>query len=56
LGQKRPVTAYRLIMRDSIEEKIEALKEKKRGLVRDLFDDDAFSATLTVEDFKDLFG
>ena len=36
LGQKRPVTIYRLIMQDSIEEKIIQLHEDKRDLASDL--------------------
>jgi superfamily II DNA or RNA helicase len=38
IGQTRPVTAYRLIARDTIEEKVRALQERKRALADALFE------------------
>ena len=32
IGQERPVTVYRLVARDTVEEKILLLQEKKRAL------------------------
>jgi SNF2 family DNA or RNA helicase len=32
IGQERPVTVYRLVARDTVEEKILVLQEKKRAL------------------------
>jgi len=37
IGQTRPVTAVRFIARDTIEEKIRLLQERKRALGKDLF-------------------
>ena len=37
IGQTRPVTAIRFIARDTIEEKIRLLQERKRALGKDLF-------------------
>ena len=36
IGQTRPVTVYRLVVKDSIEERIMQLHEEKRDLARDL--------------------
>jgi SNF2 family DNA or RNA helicase len=36
IGQKRPVTVYRLVVKDTIEEKIVALHQKKRDLADSL--------------------
>ena len=50
IGQLRPVTVYRLIVRDSIEEKILGLHRAKRDLASDLFEGGEISARLTDED------
>lgn len=44
IGQTKPVTAYRLVARDTVEEKVLALQEKKRALADALFE--GGSATL----------
>jgi hypothetical protein len=49
IGQTRPVTVYRLVVKDSIEEKILALHASKRALAADLLDG-AESAGLLGED------
>ncbi len=54
IGQQRPVTIYRLIVRDSIEEKILALHRAKRDLASDLLDGAELSARLTDDDLLDL--
>jgi SNF2 family DNA or RNA helicase len=38
IGQTRPVTAYRLVARDTVEEKVLALQERKRALADALFE------------------
>lgn len=43
LGQKKNVTVYRLIMKESVEEKVELLKKRKAQLFNHLFGDDYFS-------------
>lgn len=50
IGQKRPVTVYRLIIKDSIEEKIVALHERKRNLADSLLEGAGESTTLSTEE------
>jgi SNF2 family DNA or RNA helicase len=38
IGQTRPVTAYRLVARDTVEDKVLALQERKRALADALFE------------------
>ncbi len=38
IGQTRPVTAYRLVARDTVEEKVLALQDRKRALAEALFE------------------
>lgn len=63
LGQKNDVQVYRLLMKDSVEEKIELLKLKKKSYFDALFSDsESFekvmngSGQLSAEDFKFLLG
>jgi SNF2 family DNA or RNA helicase len=57
IGQEKKVFAYRMICRDSVEEKILQLQERKRSLAADLITDEAgFVKTLTREDVDYLFG
>ena len=66
LGQSKNVTVYRMIMKESVEEKVELLKKRKAQLFNHLFGDDYFSlesvdesapsekagaTTITKEDF-----
>lgn len=55
LGQERPVSAYKLVVLDSIEEKILQKQRSKRGLVKKVIscDDEALSK-LTWEEVLDL--
>lgn len=56
IGQTRKVTAYRLIVKDTVEEKILKLQEKKRALVNDLIAEEAsFFKSLSGADIVDLF-
>ena len=54
LGQTRPVTVYRLVMKHSIEEKILKMYRDKRELAIGLLDDSEKSASLTETDLLEL--
>jgi len=56
IGQTKKVTAFRMIVKDTIEEKILALQDKKRALVNDLITEEAsFFKSLSGDDIMDLF-
>jgi SNF2 family DNA or RNA helicase len=56
IGQVKKVFAYRMICKDTVEEKILQLQEKKRSLAADLVADEAgFVKKLTQEDVAYLF-
>jgi superfamily II DNA or RNA helicase len=56
IGQTRNVLVYRLVARDTIEEKVMALKARKARLFSGVIDDgDAFGSSLTAEDVRHLF-
>jgi superfamily II DNA or RNA helicase len=50
IGQDKPVTIYRLVALDTVEERILALQEQKRALVDTALGDAARAAALTRED------
>ena len=50
IGQERPVTVYRLVAENTIEEKILALHEKKRDLADSLLSGTNVSAKLSADD------
>ncbi|MEW5853859.1 MAG: DEAD/DEAH box helicase [Myxococcota bacterium] len=52
IGQRKTVTAFRLVTRDTVEERIMELQERKRALVRGVLEEEAFNRTLTREDFE----
>ncbi len=54
LGQKRPVTVYRLITEDTIEEKIIKLHEDKRDLADSLLEGTDASSKMSAADLLDL--
>jgi SNF2 family DNA or RNA helicase len=55
IGQTKNVMVYRLVARDTIEEKVMALKEAKAKLFDAVMDDDAaFSTALTADDIRGL--
>lgn len=55
IGQTKNVFVYRLITKNSVEEKIMKLKEKKRDLVDSVISvERAIGKTLTYEDIKDI--
>ncbi len=55
IGQKNTVNAYRLITKDSIEEKIRALQKSKGALAQDILGEENFVKSLTLDDFQYLF-
>ncbi len=56
IGQDKPVFIYKLIARDTVEEKILQLQEKKRALVENLIaSETSFFKSLSQEDVKVLF-
>ena len=57
IGQDKPVFIYKIIARETVEEKILQLQEKKRGLVEQLITtEEGFFKSLTREDVEILFG
>jgi superfamily II DNA or RNA helicase len=56
IGQTKNIFAYRMICKDTIEDKIMQLQEKKRALAKDLIaDDTSFVKALSKEDVEYLF-
>ncbi|MCJ7434715.1 MAG: DEAD/DEAH box helicase [Anaerolineales bacterium] len=56
IGQDKPVFIYKIIARDTVEEKILQLQEKKRALVKSIISNEAsFFKSLTKDDVKALF-
>jgi non-specific serine/threonine protein kinase len=56
IGQTKNIFAYRMICKDTIEDKILQLQDKKRLLAKDLItDDEGFVKSLTREDVEYLF-
>lgn len=55
IGQSSKVMAYRLIMRDSIEQKIRALQKQKAALAEDVLGEERFAQSLTLDDLQFLF-
>jgi SNF2 domain-containing protein/helicase-like protein len=55
IGQTSKVMAYRLLMRDSVEQKIRALQKQKAALADDVLGEERFAQSLTLEDLQFLF-
>ena len=56
IGQTRKVFAYKLISKDSVEEKIVKLQDSKRELVESLIStEETFFKSLTKDDILELF-
>jgi hypothetical protein len=56
IGQTRTVFAYRLLIRDSIEDKIRQLQARKSDLAKEVLGEKGFDRRLTLEDFRYLLG
>jgi SNF2-related domain/Helicase conserved C-terminal domain len=52
IGQTKTVFAYRLLVRDTIEDKIRQLQVRKSNLAKQVLGEEAFANVLTLEDFK----
>jgi SNF2 family DNA or RNA helicase len=55
IGQTSKVMAYRLLMRESVEQKIRALQKQKAALADDVLGEERFAQSLTLEDLQFLF-
>jgi non-specific serine/threonine protein kinase len=56
IGQEKPVFIYKIIARDTVEEKILQLQEKKRALVKNIIaTETSFFKSLTQDDVQSLF-
>jgi SNF2 family DNA or RNA helicase len=56
IGQTSQVFAYRLVVKDSIEEKIRKLQSSKSALADDILGEESFTRALTLDDFRFLLG
>jgi hypothetical protein len=52
IGQANKVIAYRLLIKDSIEEKIRALQKTKSALAQDVLGEERFAQSLTLDDLR----
>jgi hypothetical protein len=55
IGQTNKVIAYRLLIKDSIEEKIRELQKQKKALAQDVLGEERFAQSLTLDDLQFLF-
>jgi hypothetical protein len=55
IGQTNKVIAYRLLIKNSIEEKIRELQKHKKALAQDVLGEEKFAQSLTLEDLHFLF-
>ena len=55
IGQTRKLKAYRLLMKDNIEQKIRQLQRSKAALVQDVLGEETFAQGLTLDDLRFLF-
>ncbi len=52
IGQTSKVIAYRLLVKESIEEKIRLLQKQKKVLAADILGEESFARGLTMDDFQ----
>jgi hypothetical protein len=55
IGQVNKVNAYRLLIKNSVEEKIRELQKKKKALAEDVLGEEKFAQGLTLDDLRFLF-
>jgi hypothetical protein len=55
IGQNRTVIAYRLLIKNSIEEKVRLLQKQKKALAEDILGEERFAQALTLDDLHFLF-
>jgi SNF2 family DNA or RNA helicase len=55
IGQTNKVIAYRLLIKNSIEEKIRELQKQKKALAEDVLGEEKFAQSLTLNDLQFLF-
>ena len=55
IGQVNKVIAYRLLIKNSIEEKIRSLQKQKQALAEDVLGEERFAQSLTLQDLQFLF-
>jgi SNF2-related domain/Helicase conserved C-terminal domain len=55
IGQRSKVIAYRLLMRDSIEQKVRELQRRKAAVAEDVLSEERFAQSLTLDDLRFLF-
>lgn len=56
IGQQNVVTSIKLIARDTVEQRVLALQEKKRNLFENALDADQLASTLNLDDMRELIG
>jgi superfamily II DNA or RNA helicase len=56
IGQKNVVTSIKLIARDTVEERVLRMQEKKRALIAGALDTEAEIGSLSADDLKELVG
>ncbi|QIF03917.1 DEAD/DEAH box helicase [Roseimicrobium sp. ORNL1] len=56
IGQTQPVMAYRLLAKDTIEQKIRLLQQQKQMMSNDVLGEESFARNLGREDLEYLFG
>jgi hypothetical protein len=56
IGQVNKVIAYRLLVKNSIEEKIRNLQRQKSSLAADILGEENFTRALSLDDFRFLIG
>ena len=56
IGQKSTVIAYRLVVKDTIEQKIRELQKHKSAIAQDILGEENFARALTLNDFQFLLG
>jgi len=54
IGQKRTVYSVKLIAKDTVEEKVLALQQRKRGVIDAVMDDDSIPAQIDWEDIREI--